>query len=103
MPPELAPLTARIAVRIVPRASRETVVGMRGGALLVRVTAAPGGGGANEAPLRLVAKRLRVARGTVQIVSGLTSKVKVIEVDGLAEAEVRRRLGAAPPEMPPAE
>lgn len=89
--------TTRLAVRIVPRASREAVVGMRGGVLLVRVTAAPVEGAANAALVRLVAKRLHVASGTVRIVSGLTAKLKVIEVEGLAEAETWRRLGVLPP------
>ena len=88
--------STRIAVRLVPRASRETVVGMRMGVLLVRVTAAPVEGAANAALVRLVAKRLHVASGTVRIVSGLTSKAKVIEVEGLAEAEAMRRLGVTP-------
>ena len=39
----------RISLRIVARASRETVVGMRAGFLLVRVTAAPVDGAANAA------------------------------------------------------
>ena len=87
-------MDTRIDVRVVPRASRATVVGMRGGRLLVRVTAAPVGGAANEALVRVVAKRLHVAAGALRVVSGLTSKLKVIEVDGLDEAEALRRLGA---------
>ena len=84
---------ARIAVRIVTGATRETVVGMRGGALLVRVTAAPVDGAANVALLRVVAKHLHLPSGAVRLVSGRASKSKVIEVDGLDEAEALRRLG----------
>lgn len=84
----------RLSVRIVPRASRDVVVGMRAGALLVRVTAPPVDGAANEALIRVVARRLRVAKGAVRIVSGLTSKAKVLQVDGLTEAEIQRRLSA---------
>ena len=86
----------RIPVRIVTRASRAAVVGMRSGMLLVRVTAAPVDGAANLALIRLVAKRLRVAHTSVRIVSGKTSKVKLIEVDGLDLEEALRRLGVAP-------
>ncbi len=84
----------RISVRIVARASRETVVGMRAGFLLVRVTAAPVDGAANAALIRVVAKHLRVGHSAVRLVSGHGSKVKVLEVEGLDEAEVARRLGA---------
>ena len=84
----------RITVRIVPRASRDVVVGMRAGALLVRVTAPPVDGAANEALVRLLSRRLGVAKGAIRIVTGRTSKVKVVEVAGIEEAELQRRLSA---------
>ena len=88
--------TTRLSVRIVPRASRDVVVGMRGGALLVRVTAPPVDGAANEALIRVLARRLGVTKGAVSIASGKTSKLKVVVVQGLAEAETLRRLSASP-------
>jgi uncharacterized protein len=84
---------ARLTIRLSPRASREEIAGERDGMLLVRVTAPPVDGAANEALVRLLAKRLRVAKGAVQIVSGDTSRTKTVEVDGLDEAELRDRLG----------
>lgn len=81
-----------LSVRIVPRASRDVVIGMRGGALLVRVTAAPVDGAANEALLRLLARRLHLGKGAFRIVTGKTSKLKVIEIAGLDEPELMRRL-----------
>ena len=83
---------ARISVRLMPRASREEISGFEGDELRVRVTAPPVGGRANEALRRLLAKRLRVARGDVRVVAGQASRRKVVAVDGLDEAEVRRRL-----------
>ena len=84
----------RLSVRIVPRASRDVVIGMRGGALLVRVTAAPVDGAANEALLRLLARRLHLGKGSFRIVTGKTSKLKVIEIAGLDEPELLRRLAS---------
>jgi uncharacterized protein YggU (UPF0235/DUF167 family) len=66
---------------------------MRMGALLVRVTAAPVDGAANEAVARVLAKRLGVATRAVRIVGGQASKSKVVEVEGLDLAEVWRRVG----------
>lgn len=86
----------RLTVRIVPRASRDVVVGMRSGALLVRVTAPPVDGAANEALIRVLSRRLGVARTAVSIATGRTSRVKVVVVRGLAEAETLRRLSAVP-------
>ena len=84
---------ARIAVRIVARASRETIVGMRSGVLLVRVTAAPVDGAANVALLRVVARHLQLPIGAVRLLSGRASKLKLLEVVGIDDAEAMRRLG----------
>ncbi len=94
--------TSRLAVRLQPRAKRNEIDGERAGALLVRVAAPPVEGRANEALRKLLAKRLRVPRGAVTVVSGESGRDKVIEVEGLDEAELRRRLGLPPtPGVPP--
>src|SRR6266550_4092266 len=53
---------AQIRVRVQPRARRSELAGERAGALLVRVTAPPVEGRANEAVCRLIAKRAGVSR-----------------------------------------
>jgi len=85
--------TARLAIRLTPRANRDAIVGEREGTLLVRVTAPPVDGAANEALIRLLAKQLHLAKGSVRIVSGGTSRTKSVEIEGLDAAEVRARLG----------
>jgi len=87
--------STRLSVRIVPRASRDVVVGMRAGALLVRVTAPPVDGAANEALIRVLARRLGLSKGALRLVTGRTSKLKVVEVSGIDEAELQRRLSPA--------
>ena len=87
--------SARIAVRLVPRASRDEVAGFEGDVddvLRVRVTAPPVEGRANAALTRLLAKRLGVAWDDVRVVVGQRSRQKVVAVDGLSLDEVRRRL-----------
>lgn len=83
----------RLSVRLTPRASREGIDGVRDGVLLVRVSAPPVDGAANEALLRLLAKHLDLPRSALRIVSGDTARTKVVEVDGIAEATARARLG----------
>ena len=85
--------TARIAVRLVPRASREEVLGFAGEELRVRVTAPPVEGRANRALTRLLASKLGVAKSAVRVVAGHGSRCKVVAVDGLHSHEVRARLG----------
>lgn len=87
--------TARIDVRLVPRASRNEVLGFRDEVLRVRVTAPPVEGKANAALCRLLASALGVGRDDVRIVAGPESRTKVVAVDGLSAAEVTQRLQAA--------
>ena len=49
-------------------------------------------GEANAALVRFIAKALGLPRSAVHIASGETARVKLLEIDGLDEAEVRRRL-----------
>jgi uncharacterized protein YggU (UPF0235/DUF167 family) len=55
------------------------------GRLLVRVTAPPVDGAANEALVRLVTRELGIARRAVRLVSGARARVKRLEVSLDAE------------------
>lgn len=68
---------------------------MRGGALVVRVTAPPVGGAANEALRRLIAKRLGTATGRVAIVRGTKGREKLVRVEGMSPSGLRRALGSS--------
>jgi len=83
---------AEIRVRLQPRASANAIAGERDGALVVRVTAAPVAGRANEALRTLIAKRLGVAKGRVEVIRGAKGREKVVRVQGLATREARRQL-----------
>jgi uncharacterized protein YggU (UPF0235/DUF167 family) len=61
--------------------------------VLVRITEPPVAGRANAALVRLIAKRARVAKGRVAIVGGARSRDKLVRVEGIGEAELRRALG----------
>lgn len=80
----------RVTVRVKPGSSRSRVGGSYGDAgapqLVVAVTARAVEGAATEAVLRALAEALKVRRGAVRLVSGATSRTKVIEVDGDEEA-----------------
>ena len=82
-----------IAVRLQPRARANEIVGERAGVLLVRVTAPPVEGRANEALCRLLAKRARVGVRRVSVVRGVGSREKLVHVEGLSEQELRSVLG----------
>jgi len=80
----------RFRVRLVPRASRNEIAGVLDGVLRVRLHAPPVDGAANEALVAFLADRLDVPRRGVRIVTGATSRTKVIEVEGVSSAAVER-------------
>ena len=82
----------RVAVHVRPGAARTAVGGRHGEALVVRVTARPAGGAATQAVLRAVAAAFGVPRRDVTLVTGTTSRDKVVEVAGPAAA-LALRLG----------
>jgi len=84
---------ATIAVRVQPRAARDEIAGERGGALVVRLSAPPVEGRANEALCRLIARRLRVGRTRVSVVRGQASRDKLVAVEGIPVLELRKALG----------
>jgi uncharacterized protein (TIGR00251 family) len=83
-----------IAVRLQPRAHANEIVGERDGVLLVRVSAPPVDGRANDALCRLIAKRARVGVRSVSVVRGAGARDKVVRIDGLGEQQLRKALGA---------
>ena len=70
----------RVLLKVQPRSSSNEVEREADGSLRVRVTARPEKGKANEAVLRMVAEHFRVKRSAVALVSGATSRRKVVEV-----------------------
>ncbi|HUH80545.1 MAG TPA: DUF167 domain-containing protein [Solirubrobacteraceae bacterium] len=90
-----------IEVRLQPRAATDEIAGERDGVLLVRVRAAPERGRANEALLRLIAGRLKLPLGRVELARGARSRQKLVRVSGLDEDAVRDRLGMSQPAPPP--
>jgi uncharacterized protein (TIGR00251 family) len=82
----------RLAVRVQPRARSNGIVGMHGGALKIRLTAPPVEGAANEALLDLLADVLDIPRGAMRIVSGATTRDKVVAIRGVSIDSVRRAL-----------
>jgi len=82
-----------LRVRVQPRASKDALGGEREGALVVRLTAPPVEGAANEALARFLGRTLGVAPSAVRVVSGASGRNKVVSVAGLDAATARERLG----------
>src|SRR3954453_21247682 len=91
-----------VALRVTPRGGRDDVDGVETLAngrvvLKVRVRAIAESGEANRAVTELIAKAIGVPKARVRILSGMTSRLKQIAVDGEPAklGDALRRLTAA--------
>ena len=82
-----------LALWVVPGAADDSVVGVAGGRLKVRLRAPAREGVANRALVRFLARRLEVAPAAVHLCHGEAGRRKLVEVEDLDEAGARRRLG----------
>ena len=71
----------RITIRVKPGSARPSVGGEHAGALIVRVSARAVDGKATEAALAAVADSFGVGRSAVRLVSGASSRSKIVDVD----------------------
>jgi uncharacterized protein (TIGR00251 family) len=88
---------ARITVKVQPRAKATRVVGRMESAYRLQVAAPPVDGKANDACIAFFAEVAGVAKSRVRIVSGLTSRMKVVEIDGIGQEELERKLASNTP------
>jgi uncharacterized protein (TIGR00251 family) len=81
-----------IAVKVVPRAAQDEIVGWLEGVLKVRVMAPPQDGRANRALEVLLATKLRLKKSAVTVAAGLASARKRVAIEGLTRDEIVRRI-----------
>ena len=82
-----------IRIRVVPRSSRNQIIGLEDGVYKIKLTAPPVDGKANKALVEFLAKRLGLARGSVEILSGERSRQKLVRIHNLSLKEVSKLLG----------
>ena len=83
---------ARITVKVHPRARRSGLAGRFGDAYKLDLASPPVDGKANDECIRFFAELTGVPRGQVRIVMGHTSRTKVVEIEGVAQEDLERRL-----------
>ena len=88
-------VSTRLRLRVAPGAARAGIVGRHGEAWKVRVAAPAEAGRANDAVVRLLAEALSLPRKAVTLVSGHGARDKIVELSGLDQREIDRRLFSA--------
>jgi uncharacterized protein (TIGR00251 family) len=87
--------STRLSLRVAPGARRTEIVGRHGDRWKVRVAAAPEQGRANAAVCALLADALALPRDAVTVVSGGSSRDKLVDLAGIGPEETERRLAHA--------
>jgi hypothetical protein len=70
----------RVTIKVRPGSTRPGVGGSLGGALIVRVAPRASDGRATEAALAAVASAFGLRRDAVSLVTGATSRTKIVEI-----------------------
>ena len=83
----------RFSVHLQPRASKNEIAGLHGTSLKVRVTAPPSEGLANEALIDVLSRALDIPRRNVCIVSGFSSRSKLVEISEVELEAVQQLAG----------
>jgi uncharacterized protein len=85
-------LDVLLPVKVVPKSSRDRIVGELDGALKITVAAAPEKGAANKAVCKLIAKALGLRTAQVVVDAGHGSPRKTIRISGVTLQTVRGKL-----------
>ena len=82
----------KIKVKVLPRGAKDQILGMDQGEIKIKLTAPPVEGKANEALKRFLAKKLGLKKKSIEIVKGIRSRTKIIEIRGMAKEELLRSI-----------
>jgi len=83
---------ARLTVKVHPRAKRSVFKGRLGETWKLALAAPPVDGKANDECTRFLAEFAEVPRSRVRIVVGLTSRLKVVEIEGVPQEDLEKLL-----------
>ena len=89
---ESTPTGVLIRIYVAPRSSSNRIVGLYNGELKIALTAPPVEGAANKALVEFLAKGLAVPKGSVALVSGESSRHKVVRLSGITAEAAQKKL-----------
>ena len=74
----------KITIKVEPRSSKSGIVGPYGDALKVKLTSPPVEGKANKELIEVLAKGFRITKKDIEIISGQSSKNKIVKLNGVS-------------------
>ncbi len=78
-----------LKIKVEPRSSRAGIIGPYGDALKVKLTSPPVEGKANKELINILAKEFSIARKDIEIISGQSSKNKIVKLYGVKSLKDR--------------
>ncbi len=72
-------------IKVEPRSSKSEIIGPYGDGIKVKLTSPPVDGKANKELVNLLAKELKIPKKDIEIISGQSSKNKVVRFNGIKE------------------
>lgn len=84
--------TVMLKVLLLPRASKNELVGIHGDCLKIKVTSPPVEGQANKKLCEFLSKLMGIGKRQVEIIGGQRSRVKKVRISDKSIDEVRKRL-----------
>ena len=84
-----------IKVKIFPKSKKNQIVGFQKDYLKIKINAVPEKGKANLEFIRFFAKTLSISKRSITILSGHTTQIKKIQVDGVSEKDFLDLIGQA--------
>jgi len=82
----------RLDIKVQPRSSHNAIIGEHEGMLKIKLTAPPVEGKANKALQAFLADKLRVSKKNIILVKGESSHTKIVDIIGIDETELMKRL-----------
>lgn len=79
-----------LKLHVIPRGSKNEVIGWRDDVLCIKITAPPVEGAANSAIVKFIADTLGVRKSCVELVSGKKSREKTVKIIGLSGDDIKK-------------
>jgi len=77
-----------IKIKVIPRSSLNQITGKEGDAFKIKLTSPPVAGKANKVLIEILSKKLGISKGSIEIISGRTSRRKTLRVHGLSPEDI---------------
>jgi len=84
---------SKIFIKVIPKSSSNEIVGYRDDKLVIRLTATPTKGQANDALIKFLSRELNLAKSDINIFMGKTDRVKLLELPDEAIENLKNQYG----------